>query len=91
MIIPRFPLLTIAFRNTLRVGTATYSTRGSEIIRSLFGPISISLYLAKSPQQAENITKQLNELAKKSRELGGINGFSIEGYARDCRKGNNAN
>lgn len=91
MIIPRIPILTIAFRNILRVGTATYFTRGSEIIRSLYGPISISLYLAKSPQQAENIAKQLNEVAKKSRDHSGISQFIIEGYAKDYKKSNNAN
>jgi hypothetical protein len=65
MVIPYIPLISFILRNTLKVDTATYTTQGSGIVRSLFAGISIVLLEVDSPAQAERIVGQLNKVAKK--------------------------
>jgi hypothetical protein len=65
MVIPQIPLISFILRNTLKVGTATYTTQGSRVCRSLFAGISIVLLEVDSPAQAESIVRQLNKVAKK--------------------------
>jgi|694.fasta_scaffold112584_3 hypothetical protein len=65
MIVPQIPLISFILRNSLKVGTATYTAHGPKIARSLFAGISIVVYQSDSPAQAERIVGQLNKVAKK--------------------------